>query len=175
MSSPLHPCEVTSVGRMFNTVSMIFGLQKNSSFRPMLDYYLVKLKETGFTAKVLQKYLKTTDSELFCHVELTSSLALEPLFGLFLLLAIASIGSVVVCLGEASFKLLSTRTQPKALPPRDEPSKACHDILKMVKEATLSREEVATLINVVGRPDPYTRTSAPVNVFRRAHSVFAKY
>ena len=95
-ASEYYPCHIVDVGEPYMKVNEAIAFQKNSSLREIFDFQLVKMRENGFLSKINQKWQSDNSGMADCHQFSDLDLGYEELMGIFMILCLGMIFSVVL-------------------------------------------------------------------------------
>ena len=93
-------CDVFSLGEVFQTFDYAFGFPKNSPLKSLLDTYMLRYRENGFIDTLWQKWSAGKSSCSGSDIGTNVQLDLDTLSGVFLVLSLGIVISVMLLLAE---------------------------------------------------------------------------
>ena len=98
--------DLTSIKKMDDRVmtSLAFGMTKNSEFKELFDYHLLKLKQSSLVEKEVRRHL-LNDGMRSMVVREAESLGLGSVVFVFFIVGVGVIGALVMSVCERSAKL----------------------------------------------------------------------
>ena len=94
--SDLYPCHLEAVGPKYMNVEQSFAFPKGSPLKHILDFHLMKLRETGVLQGILNKWSAGGSKGSCSSNNGLLELGLQEAFGMFIILAFGIAGSVLL-------------------------------------------------------------------------------
>ena len=153
------PCKVTGVGPVYNMKKVVFAFRKNSALTDMFNYFLMRLRENGALAKIIEKWTGRTRVP-DCTWTLENRLGFETLFGIFGLLLLGMALAVAISLWEQLSHILDLQQSKTKLKMQNitQPALGSNyfELLKVIEKSEFNEIEMELLISKMKTKRKYT-------------------